>query len=153
MTDQEYINNRLDNQIKWYSKKSTLNKRLNIWTKSLTIILSSLIPLFAGYEKVLYIDTKLIIGVLGVIVAIISSLIVLLRFQEKWIEYRKYTEKLKYEKYIYLMDCEPYISNDKSFNIKLLVSRTEAILNSEKSEWVDLIQNKDKANSNLRNNL
>lgn len=148
MTDQEYINDRIERQIKWYSKKSTLNKRFNIWTKSLTIIFSSLIPLFSGYENIFCMDSKLIIGILGVIVTILSSLIVLLKFQEKWVEYRKYSEKLKFEKYLYLMESEPYISGNRITNTKMLVSRVETILFSEKTEWEEFMKNTDKANKN-----
>lgn len=44
MTDKEYIIKRLDNQIAWYSKKSSVNQKWYKWLKRFEIILSVSIP-------------------------------------------------------------------------------------------------------------
>ena len=46
------------------------------------------------------------------------------------------------------MGSEPYNSENKLINSNNLVNRVETILFSEKSEWVDLIQNTNKVNKN-----
>lgn len=100
MTEQEYIKARIDDQIKWYSEKASTNKLYNHWTKGLIILFSATIPLIAGLEFCSTIK-NITVGILGSLIAILSGLSGLLKFQEKWSEYRTTSETLKHEKYYF----------------------------------------------------
>lgn len=102
MNEKEYLEKRVDNQINWYSNKSSTNKKLHYWTKGLMIIFSIAIPFVAGINDQDAYPLNLALGMLGGLVAILTGLSALLKFQEKWAEYRITAEGLKREKHVYL---------------------------------------------------
>ena len=139
MTEQEYLENRLQNQINWYSRKSTLNKKYYHGLKTAEIIISVSIPLFTGYMKE-YDVLKYVIAVLALLVAIIAGLLVLFKFQEKWIEYRVTSESLKQEKYMFLTQSGPYKTDASVPN---LAERVETIISKENATWNQLLNKKE----------
>lgn len=97
---------------------------------------SATIPLFAGLEFCPTIK-NIILGILGSLIAILSGLSGLLKFQEKWTEYRTTAETLKHEKILFLTKTGPYNEEDDPF--KLLVTRTENLVSKENSAWSQYI--------------
>lgn len=134
MKASEYITHRLDEQQKWYSDKSTLNKNYYNRFKISTIILAVMIPLISGLDEfaVINVSTNIITGSLGAVVAILSSVSGLLKFKDKWINYRMASEQLKSEKYLWASQTAPY-NRPEAYNI--LVSRVEAIIRAENGDW------------------
>jgi hypothetical protein len=136
MTEQEYIKTRIDDQITWYSDKASTNKLYNHWTKGLIIVFSAIIPLIAGLE--FYLTVKnIILGILGSLIAILSGLSGLLKFQEKWSEYRTTSETIKHEKILFQTKTGPYCEEVEPF--KILVTRTENLVSKEHSAWSQYI--------------
>jgi hypothetical protein len=128
----EYIEQRLDDQINWYDQKSSTNQ---IWFKRLRfaeIVAAAIIPFLSGFAGG-SLAIKIAIGALGVVVAVIASLLALLHFQEHWINYRAKAEALKTEKFLFLTQTQPY---DKEDAFHLLVQRVEALLSKENTEWL-----------------
>jgi len=84
MTPDDYIQSRLDDQISWYSRRSQLNQR---WFKGLRIVeivLASTIPFLVGQITT---DTpwlRIIVGGMGVCIAVVSGLVSLYKFHENW---------------------------------------------------------------------
>jgi|TARA_B110000037_G_scaffold137421_1_gene155579 hypothetical protein len=140
MTEEEYIKERVDDQIDWYGKKSATNKNYHLWTKGLVIVFAALIPFAAGFisEKTIWLNY--VIAVLGVLTAIFTGLSALLKFQEKWNEYRTTSETLKHEKYLFRTEAGPYDGESEPF--KFFVSRIENLISKENSAWSQYI-NKD----------
>jgi len=138
MGEEEYIKERLENQIRWYSKKSQFNQK---WFKTLKIVeitLASLIPLVAGLgDSLPY--TTIIVGSFGVLIAISSGVSSLYKFYEHWIEYRTTAESLKHELYLFKTKCSPY---DKDDALCELVARCEALISKENSRWTTLLREK-----------
>ena len=132
MTEEEYFEQRLNDQLAWYEKKSGINKRLFMRFRATEIILALLIPFLTGFMNTEYLVSKLIIGSLGVVVAAIASIMTLYKFQENWIEYRSTSESLKYEKFLYLTRSGDYKENATLQNF---VERIESILSKENSRW------------------
>jgi len=90
----DYIEQRLNDQISWYDLKSGKNQ---LWFKRLRfaeIVAAAIIPFLSGFagDKL---PMQIAIGVVGVVVAVIASLLALLRLQEHWISYRATAEALK----------------------------------------------------------
>lgn len=139
ITEKEHIETRIDDQIIWYSKKAITNKSLNHWTKGLIVVFSSSIPLAAGLE--FYTTMKnVVLGVLGTLIAILSGLSGLLKFQEKWAEYRTTSETIKHEKILFQTNTGPYSEEAEPF--KLLVPRIENLVSKEHSAWSQYINKK-----------
>ena len=145
MTEEEYVNDRLNDQINWYSKKSQANQK---WYKNLRmteIISASLIPFLSGIgDKVAY--NAWIIGALGVLIAIATATSSLLKFHENWIQYRTTVEQLKHEKFLYVTNVKPYDSENR---FHLLVERVEGLISKENSYWAQSVKQTPKGNQKI----
>jgi hypothetical protein len=139
MSPDDYMVNRVDDQIQWYDKKS---QSAQWWFKRLSgveVLSAAAIPLIAGFGNELspLFPVKLVVGVLGAMIVVISSFVSINQFQEKWIEYRTTCESLKHEKFLFLTKAEPYQNND-AFN--LFVQRIESLISKENSAWSQYTQ-------------
>jgi hypothetical protein len=128
----EYIEQRLNNQIDWYDRKSAANQRSFKSLRFTEIVAAATIPFLSGFAGH-SLPIKIAIGALGVVVAVIAALLGLLHVQEHWISYRATAEALKTEKFLFLTQTQPYGKEDA---FHLLVQRVEALLSKEKTEWL-----------------
>ena len=142
MTTDEYMTERLNDQINWYDKKSKSSQN---WFKVLRIaelIMAASIPFLSGFLIESTFNLRLIIGTLGVAITIITGVLSINKFQELWIEYRTAAETLKHQKYLFLTKTKPY-NNDDSFGI--LVQTVEGLVSKENTNWSNKIRtNKNK---------
>src|SRR2546430_12533494 len=144
ISPEEYIEQRLSDQINWYDRKSGTNQ---CWFKRLRfaeIVAASTIPFLSGFAGDSF-SIKIAIGALGVLVAVVASLLGLLQLQEHWIEYRATAESLRTEKFLFLTQTEPY---DKDDAFHLLVQRVEALLSKENTDWAQSMTKPPKAENN-----
>jgi hypothetical protein len=131
ISPEEYIEQRLTDQINWYDRKSGTNQRWFKGLRFIEIVAAATIPFLSGFAGD-SLPVKIAIGVLGVVVAVIAAVLGLLHFQEHWIQYRATAESLRKEKFLYLTQTEPY---DKEDAFHLLVQRVEALLSKETTDW------------------
>ena len=128
----EYIEQRLSDQISWYDRKSSTSQRWFKWLRFTEIVAAATIPFLSGFAGDSF-PIKIAIGALGVLVAVIAALLGLLHLQEHWIKYRTTAEALKTEKFLFLTQTNPY---DKEDAFHLLVQRVESLLSTEHTEWI-----------------
>ena len=134
MTDIEYIEQRLEDQIDWYSKKSMWNQSRHKWLRLTEILCASLIPFLSGMgQQIPFSDW--IIGMLGVLIAVSASSGALFKFHENWIQYRTTSEQLKHERFLYLTKTKPYDDDD---TFATLVQRVESLISKENSSWAQV---------------
>ena len=131
ISPEEYIDQRLSDQINWYDRKSGRNQRWFRRLRFAEIVAAATIPFLSGFAGN-SLPIKIAIGALGVLVAVVASLLGLLQLQERWIEYRATAESLRREKFLFLTQTEPY---DKEDAFHLLVQRVEALLSKENTDW------------------
>src|SRR5438876_3995537 len=124
ISPEEYIEQRLNDQIGWYDRKSVTNQRWFRRLRFAEIVAAATIPFLSGFAGN-SLRIKIAIGALGVVVAVIASLLGLLHLQENWINYRATAEALKTVKFLFLTQTQPY---DKEDVFHLLVQRVEALL-------------------------
>lgn len=141
MTKEEYLEDRVESQIAWYSKKSNQNQ---MWFKALRIteiISAAFIPFISSisskYEVLPY-----IIGFLGIIIAVSAAVSSLFKFQENWIQYRITVEQLKHEKFLFKTSTGIY---DAPNSYGTFVQRIENLISRENSLWAQQIRKGDKA--------
>lgn len=134
MTEEEYISQRLDDQIDWYSRKSlSCQTRYNV-LRLIEIIAAALIPFLSGMgEKVSC--GQWIVGSLGVMIALAAAAGSLFKYHENWIQYRVTSEQLKHEKFLFATRSGPY--EDLS-RFQLLVQRVEALISKEAATWAQI---------------
>lgn len=143
MNEQEYLEQRLDDQLDWYDGKSARNQRNYKILKMIEFVTAASIPLSAALFDGWVYFAALAAG-LGVVIAISSAANGLFRFQENWIQYRTTAEQLKHEKYLFMTHTDPYSGEDA---FALLVQRVEGLIARETSSWAQAVKkepNKDK---------
>jgi len=131
----DYIKDRVDGQIEWYDRKSGTNQRWFRWLRIVEIIAAASIPLLAGYADSIA-ELKVVIGILGLLVAVIAGVLGLYQFQENWTGYRTTCEALKQERYLFLTKTQPY---DQGDSFSLFVQRVESLLSKEHANWAQHI--------------
>ncbi len=142
MTPEEYIQNRVDDQISWYNKKSGINKKYHYQAKVWVIIFSAMIPFATGINSEMTPWMDYFIGVLGIVIVILTAVSTLYKFQDKWSNYRRTAELLTHEKYLFQTNSGSYGSHKDPF--KLLVYRVENTINEEVASWNKYTNEEDK---------
>jgi hypothetical protein len=132
MNETKYIEDRLNKQINWYESKSAKNKKLYQASQFLLLVLAALItlsPLIAKESSYLLI----FVPIMGALIALITGVLRIYKYQENWTTYRTTAELLKYEKYVFMTKTKPY-DGANAYNI--LVQRVEGLISNETSEWM-----------------
>ena len=141
LTDAEYISERLENQIKWYSNKSNNAQKYYKKCQVIEFILASATPVIGCAALAIEsysIELTLLMSAFGAAIAVIESLCKLNKWQN-WIQYRYIAELLKHEKYLYITKASPY---DDENAFEFLVQRVERTISSENVNWVGLNEEK-----------
>jgi len=140
MNDSEYFEQRLEDQINWYSKASDHCKILYRSLRFIEIVSAAIIPLLSGMgNNVLH--SNWIIGSLGMLIAIAAATGSLFKYHENWIQYRATSEALKHEKFLFRGGSAPYDGNDA---FPVLVQRVEQLISKENSNWTVAVKSEPK---------
>ena len=131
MTEEEYLSERLEDQLIWYDKKSGVNQKYHKRIQLIEIVFAAVIPFVALLDGVVPGNEK-VVALLGIVIAICAGLAASNKYQENWIAYRTTAESLKHEKYLYLTKNRPYDGGDAFAN---LVERVEGLISKENSQW------------------
>jgi len=145
MKEEEYIEKRVDEQINWYIAKAGTCKTYYYLTKSLIIVFSAVIPLIAGITIKNHVAKDLVVGLLGVSIAIITGFSSLFKYQDKWTEYRVTSENMIQEKILFQTLSGSYEKHPDPF--RLLVSSIESLINKEHTSWPNYIKAESKEKS------
>lgn len=132
MNEEEYLKNRLEDQIGWYGKKSKENKTRFRFCQVTQLVLATIITLSGSFPIEVFSIEVYIIPLIGAVIAIISGLLGLYKYQEHWLEYRTVCESLKHEKFLYLTNSEPYEDTNAFTN---LVKNVESLISKENTNW------------------
>src|ERR1700722_15525875 len=126
---------RLEDQIDWYDRKSSLNQRVFRRIKITEILAAALIPFVSVFRMQFVSYTT---AGLGVLITVLEGMLHLNQYQQNWINYRSTCEELKQEKYVYLGHAGPYASvNDPH---ALLAERIESLVSQEHAQWASVQQ-------------
>ena len=120
---------RLEDQIRWYDRKSSRNQRIYKWLKGVTLVSGVLVPVLSYAPW-----GRLPAGALGVIIVIAEGIQQINQYQANWIAYRSTAEALKHEKYLFLASAGPYSSAQNP--IAMLAERVEGQVSQENAKWI-----------------
>ncbi|WDP91739.1 MAG: DUF4231 domain-containing protein [Desulfobacter sp.] len=132
MNREEYIKQRLDDQIEWYDQKSMWNQKIFKRLKLIEFTAAAMIPFLIGFMTQDAIFLQAVVGLLGVLISVITAMVTMNKYHENWIEYRTTCETLRHEKYLFETNVPPY---DTKAPFPLLVARVEAMISKENSQW------------------
>jgi hypothetical protein len=150
MAPEEYLNERLEKQINWYSSKSKLNKQWYQALKTSEIVLAAITPFIVALVSGDTNFLKYVAGAMSIIIGILAGLLTAFKFHEKWIQYRSTCENLNHEKYLFETNSSIYTTNS-SFN--LFVERVEFIISKENSDWTQIIVSSEVKNTKPQNEI
>jgi hypothetical protein len=119
---------RLEEEIRWYSRRSGRCQRLYKWLKFVEIVAAASIPVLAAF------GTPVEVGaVLGALIVVLEGLQHVNQYQSNWITYRSTCEALKHEKFLYLARAGPY---EVEHPHSALAERIESLISQEHAKWV-----------------
>jgi hypothetical protein len=145
MDENEYMKQRVDDQISWYEEKSAWNQSRYKRLRMTEFSCAALIPFLSGMGDKIP-GGAWLIGILGVAIAIAAAAGSIYKFHETWIQYRTTVELLKYEKFMFLTGSGPYANADK---FTTLVERVENLISKENSTWAELSSKTDRATQDI----
>ena len=120
---------RLEDQIRWYDRKSAENQRRFKVLKALQLLAAAAIPVVATLEL-----RAAIPAALGGAVVVLEGFLQLNQYQQNWISYRSTCEALKHEKFLFLAAAGPYAGAEDGR--VLLADRIEGLISQEHAKWV-----------------
>lgn len=136
MNADEYLEQRLEDQIRWYDRKSVSAQRLFKRLRGAEIFCAAAIPVLAGFADT-SVFIRVLVASLGALIVVLAGYLSLQQASEKWVEYRATAESLKHEKFLYLTGTEPYTGDDA---FHLLVERVEGLISQEHSAWTEYVR-------------
>lgn len=136
MTQQEFIQ-KVDTDQHWYSAKAKGCRRYHILFRIFVIVISATLTILASVE---FNGKNLTIAIMSSAIVVVTSISELMKFREKWTEYRTTSELIKAEKVLFETNTDPYSKADGSFN--LYVQNHELIKKSENQKWRGFMANK-----------
>ena len=135
METTNYIKDRFQQQFDWMSKKSEQNQVKYRTLRVITLLCAISLPFLTGYVTDEREYLKVIIGVLGVVIAFSEGLLSLYKYHDNWLTYRNSVNSLGREKVMYDTMSGVYfnLSSDDAFHT--FVNNVENILANENSLW------------------
>jgi hypothetical protein len=127
------IMRRLEEQIAWYSRAATRNRRGHWALRLISLVMAAAVPITATLQQ-----SSLVPALLGAGIVVAEGAHELLRLQQNWTSFRATAEALKHEKYLYLAGGGPY--RDLAEPRSVLAERVEALVSSETAQWVAIQQ-------------
>lgn len=141
ITEEAYLSERLDDQIEWYSRKSTYCQNRHKLLRLIEAVAAAVIPFLSGMGANVP-HSSWLIGGLGLLIAVCAASSGIFKFHENWIQYRATSEQLKHEKYLFLARAAPYSDQDA---FRVLVHRIEGLISKENSTWTQTVKTTPKA--------
>lgn len=143
---EQYIKERLDGQLEYFSAAASKAKSRYQWIKIAEILVAATIPFLSAMITAQSLYLRIVVGVLGVFVTIFSGMLMLYKYQEDWVNFRATAEALKSEKYLFLSRSGPYKNAAGRSNF---VVRIESILGDENRKWQQYVLKKDNTDSEV----
>ena len=131
MSVEEYIQNRVDEQIDWYHDKSEAAKARHRLMRTAEVLAAGAVPVLAGFARSST-SILVLVAVLGGLIVVLAALQGLGQYHEQWLECRSIRDALKQERALFLTGSGPYDSGD---SFRLFVQRTEGLMVGERSSW------------------
>ncbi len=139
MDENEYIEQRLEDQIGYYDRASIRNQWRYKCLKVTEIICAASVPVGIGLAELVgeaqYWPAifRGLAAVLGASVAIVSGVMAACKYQENWLAYRTTCEMLRHEKHFYETGSGRYEGVTDRFS--LLVRCVEELISQENTNW------------------
>jgi hypothetical protein len=144
LSPEDYLKNRVQDQIDWYDRKSGILKKRYRRMKVVTIILGVSIPVVISFSELA--DSvewlKYIAGAMGAAISGLEGISGILKDKDNFLAYRATREALMREKMLYSTLSGNYAGSKDAF--ALFVASCESIMANEHSGWVEIFNKEEK---------
>ena len=130
MTETQYVESRLDDQIEYFDRRSGQHQTRYKRIKVVETAAAASVPVLVAVGQ------EAGAALAGALVTVIAGVLLIYKFEETWISYRATWSALEREKMLHATRVEPY--HDRSTRFARLVQRVEALLSSESQAWLEL---------------
>ncbi len=127
---------RLEDQQQYFSSRATRAQRLYRSIKLALILTSAAIPILV-FVPMPGETAKFLVAAAGVAIAVLEGVLLLGRYGENGVIYRRTAESLKRERALLLAGAGDYRGLAAADALRLLAERTEALLSEENRQWVE----------------
>lgn len=127
---------RLDGQQRYFSANASSAQQVYRRIKLLLIVISAAIPILA-FAPLPGDAAKFVVGFAGVAIAVLEGVLLLNRYGENGVTYRRTSEGLKRERALLLAGAGDYRGLSTDDALRLLAERTEALVAEENRQWVE----------------
>ena len=135
----DYVRDRLQGQMKYYSKTCKKLQNQYRWFSIANIIIAAIIPIFSLAVDSIGVVAQYIIAVLGAAASITSGIVFFEKYRDRWLQGRITQEKLKSELAKYRSGTCHYAGLDADDKLNLLVEACESYMENEHSEWREIM--------------
>ena len=136
LTQEEYIDERVNQFREWYDKKASRAKKLYQWMRAITVVGGALVPVMINLP-IRYIDVATTL--ISLLVVVLISLESVFHFREQWKNYRA-TEQLLAKEYFNFVAAEgPYRDQDEKEAFLGFVDRIENAIASENASTLNVM--------------
>lgn len=135
---EKYLEERYQDQVRWYGRKSSLNKCYYHCCQWVAIVISASVPVLVVSMPDPY---KWITAGLSIVLAVATTALKTFKLQENWLSYRTIAETLKKEKHYFDAKVAEYANVEDGEQI--FVERVETIISMENTLWVALHQRRE----------
>lgn len=143
MNQDDYLKDRVDDQIGWYGKAANRTKKAHVRIQTTVIVLALLVPVLANLPDPISllrvsVQTQILVTVASLLVAILNGLANFRKHGDLWLSYRMTEEMLKHEKYLFITSSGKYAGLDNP--LSLFVENVESIISVEHEKFRSLIE-------------
>ena len=137
--ENEYLLKRFEQSVLWYAKKANHCKNWYYFLSVVGIILPLSIPLLNLFE---HSAITLVITLVSVFTSFVTALLSLMKFHDKWINYRSVAETLQTELTLYISKCGDYSDDSSQQRDQLFAERIENHMGSAHVKWIGIVNKK-----------
>lgn len=129
----DYLKRRLLKKIEVYKQLGVKHRRFYYWTTGLAIVSAALVPVLITVEKMNWLAI-----VFSLVVTVLVSVEGLFHFREHWRNYDNAEEALRREEFLFGTRAGLYEGKTPDEAYRLLVSKVEEIVHSERHETIQM---------------
>lgn len=143
MSPEEYISERLNDQIKYYDKTANRAKKTYLINRTIIVVAGAVVPVLINID---FPHDNLITSFFSLLVVLIVSLESVYHNREQWINSRSTSEALRKEYFLYSTKEGPYTKLESSQNdaFILFVERIEYLIESENNSTLQVMTRESK---------
>ena len=123
---------RLQDQLRWYDRKSKYSQHWYKRIKITQVTLALLIPVMGLLQAGI---SRWAMSIAGTLIALLEAVQQLNQYSTLWVTYRSTAEHLKHEKFLFLSGAGPYRGLSEQDRLVQLAERVEEHVSTEHANW------------------